>query len=73
MKIIIIMGKIVIGNNWKDKGYKNNNGFNKYQNNFGYKDYNQFGEIESNYLIQNNYNKEKNYFNKKKGNYNYNK
>ena len=58
-------------NNWKNKGYKNNNGFNKSEINFGDRDYNQF-EKGSNYIMKNNYNKEKNYFNKKKGNYYYN-
>ena len=46
-------------NNWKNKGYKKNSGFNKSEINYGYKDYNDFEEKESNYRLKNNYNKEK--------------
>ena len=52
-------------NNWKNKGY-NNNGYNNTKINYGYKKYNAFNENEQN--MKNNYNKEKYYFNKKKGN-----
>ena len=55
-------------NNWKNKGYKKNSGFNKSEINYGYKDYNDFEEKESNYRLKNNYNKEKAFFFKKKGN-----
>ncbi len=59
------------GNNWKNKGYKNNrfnNNFNNNESNYGYNNYNDYGEKEGNYRWKNNYNKEKNYLNKKSGN-----
>ena len=62
------------GNNWKNKGYKNNrfnNNFNNNESNYGYKNYNEYnnyGDKEGNYRWKNNYNKEKNYLNKKSGN-----
>ena len=56
-------------NNWKNnKGYKNNNRFNNNENNYGYKNYNEYGDKEGNYRWKNNYNKDKNYLNKKSGN-----
>ena len=56
-------------NNWKNnKGYKNNNRFNNNESNYGYKNYNEYGDKEGNYRWKNNYNKDKNYLNKKSGN-----
>ena len=55
-------------NNWKKNNYKNNNRFNNNESNYGYNNYNDYGEKEGNYRWKNNYNKEKNYLNKKSGN-----
>ena len=55
-------------NNWKNKNYKSNIRFNNNETNYGYKNYNDFGEKDTNYKWKNNYNKERNYLNKKNGN-----
>ena len=55
-------------NNWKKNNYKNSNRFNNNESNYGYNNYNDYGEKEGNYRWKNNYNKEKNYLNKKSGN-----
>ena len=55
-------------NSWKNKGYKNNSDYNKSEVHYEYKDYNDFGEKVFNSRLKNSYNKEKNFYYKKKGN-----